>query len=117
MTKNRTLGRCSAGNARGSGYVDCKRRSKPVMAKHSSVESSGENGKISTIVVTTLGAQLLADCIVTAELEGDRVMGNARRATRQCSDRGDYAEIGRLRRSALCTVHLLQCISFNTILD
>ena len=71
-----------------------------------------KNGKMSTVVT-----QLLADYIVTAELEGDRLMGNARRATRTCSDRGDYAEIGRLRRSALCTVHLLQCIFFNTILD
>lgn len=31
MTKNRTLGRYSAGNARGSGYVDCK-TCKPVVA-------------------------------------------------------------------------------------
>lgn len=33
-----------------------------------------KNGKMSTVVT-----QLLADYIVTAELEGDRLMGNARR--------------------------------------
>ena len=33
-----------------------------------------KNGKMSTVVT-----QLLADYIVTAELEADRVMGNARR--------------------------------------
>ena len=109
MTKNRTLGRCSAGNARGSGYVDCK----TLKASHgNNYDCREKNGKMSTVVT-----QLLADYIVTAELEGDRLMGNARRATRTCSDRGDNAEIGRLRRSALCTVHLLQCIFFNTILD
>ena len=73
---------------------------------------SGEKWKMSTVVT-----QLLADYIVTAELEGDRLMGKARRATRTCYDRGDYAETGRLRRSICCTVHLLQCIFFNTILD
>ena len=46
-----------------------------------------------------------------------RVTRNARRATRQWFDRGDNAEIGRLGRSALCTVHLLQGIFFDTILD
>ena len=71
-----------------------------------------KNGKMSTVVT-----QLLADYIVTAELEGDRLVYGAQRVTRTCYDRGDYAEIGRLRRSSLCTVHLLQCIFFNTISD
>lgn len=48
--------------------------------------------------MSTVVTQLLADYIVTAELEGDRVMGKARRATRTCSDRGDDAEIGRFGR-------------------
>ena len=67
--------------------------------------------------MSTIAIILLADYIVTAELEGDRLVYGAQRVTRTCSDRGDNAEIGRLRRSALCTVHLLQCIFFNTILD
>ena len=67
--------------------------------------------------MSTVVTQLLADYIVTAELEGDRLVYGAQRVTRTCSDRGDNAEIGRLGRSALCTVHLLQCIFFNTILD
>ena len=73
MTKNRTskVVLDSAGNARGSWYVDCKN----VRASHgSNYDCREKNGKMSTVVT-----QLLADYIVTAELEGDRVMGNARR--------------------------------------
>ena len=73
MTKNRTskVGLDSAGNARGSGYVDCK----DVRASHGKCSTVGlrvanlghdrreKNGKMSTVVT-----QLLADYIVTAEL-------------------------------------------------
>lgn len=67
--------------------------------------------------MSTVVTQLLADYIVTAELEGNKVICALSGVTRTCSDRGDDAEIGRLGRSALCTVHLLQGIFFNTILD
>ena len=89
MTKNRTLGRCSAGK-----------------------QSSGEKWKNNN------DYSIFRPQIVLyrrAFYEG--VTRNARRATRQRVDRGDNAEIGRLGRSALCTVHLLQCIFFDTILD
>lgn len=68
MTKNRTskVGLDSAGNARGSGYVDCK----DVRASHgNNYDRREKNGKMSTIAII-----LLADYIVTAELEGDRVI-------------------------------------------
>ena len=71
MTKNRTLGRCSAGK-----------------------QSSGEKWKITTIIV-----YFARRLYCTAELEGDRLIYEPGGVTRQCVDRGDNAEIGRLGRS------------------
>lgn len=112
------------GNARGSGYVDCIRRSKPVVAMTFSRNRREKNGKISNGYGKATDAILLADCIVTAELEGDRVIYEPGGVTRQCIDRGDSSlvmqtpvKIKRFRRSICCTVHLLQGIFFNTILD
>lgn len=61
MTKTvRRVGLDSAGNARGSGYVDCK----DVRASRgNNYDRREKNGKMSTIAII-----LLADYIVTAEL-------------------------------------------------